>query len=84
MICPVCGADNTIQYTSVEQYGRVFKVNKDGKISRRSKLEYIGPEEWGIITCSACGAYWTDQGEPCAGFEARVECDGISFEKVIE
>lgn len=61
MKCPKCDAEGTLVYSEYFQYSVDRKVLKDGRLARKSKKSYSSSEEWGSVTCSACGAYFTTE-----------------------
>lgn len=51
--CPCCGGTNLI-FDSLYQYGRQYKVRKDGKLSKNYKRVDYGPMECAYIFCKDC------------------------------
>lgn len=51
--CPLCGGE--LEYVDLYQYSNVFRILKNGKISKKRKLRREeGPMECGFINCSIC------------------------------
>lgn len=51
--CPLCGGE--LEYAVLYQYSKVFRILKNGKISKKRKLRRDeGPMECGYINCPNC------------------------------
>ena len=48
--CPNCGSN--LEYSSLYQFSKVYKILKDGTISKRFKKRYEGSMECGFISCT--------------------------------
>lgn len=48
--CPLCGAG--LEYSSLYQFSKVYKILKNGTLSSTSKKRYEGSMECGFISCS--------------------------------
>ncbi len=79
--CPKCGSTGTLVYQNIQQCAYQHKVLKNGKISKRKKFVYIGPEEWGMLVCENCGESWTNTDPD--GFNIDGE-ENIFFEDIDE
>lgn len=57
-ICPVCGGRMVVEFFG--NYGDVYKVNKNGTLSKTRKERHIYPVDFGYceIYCSKCGLAW--------------------------
>lgn len=49
-ICPVCGSN--LEYSSLYQFSKVYKILKNGTISKKFKKRYEGSMECGFISCT--------------------------------
>ena len=47
--CPVCGSN--LEYHSLYQFSKVYKILKSGKLSSRPKRDDECPMECGFISC---------------------------------
>lgn len=51
--CPVCGEE--LEYVELYQYSKVYRILKNGKVSKTMKYERDGgPMECGFIVCTNC------------------------------
>lgn len=51
--CPLCGGE--LEYVALHQYSDVYRILKNGKISKTRKLRRDeGSMECGFINCSCC------------------------------
>lgn len=51
MKCPICKEENTLTVHYLYQYSHEYKIRKDGKISKKYRVNDNGPEEIGILVC---------------------------------
>ena len=56
--CPVCGGRIEVSY--LYQYSMDYRLNKDGRLSRRYRVSGGGPMECGIACCLDCHETWED------------------------
>lgn len=63
MKCPKCGSEN-LTVSFYYQYSHDYKINKNGKLSKRYKNNEVGSLEWSSIQCMDCG--FSESSEDCA------------------
>ena len=54
MICPHCKSEDTIVYTELFKCQRVYKLRKDGRISKQYTLRPVGDSELDYFYCTNC------------------------------
>lgn len=57
--CPVCGGQ--IEVSELFQYAHDFRLNKNGKLSKKYKKRDVGSMEVAIAGCLDCGEYWDSE-----------------------
>ena len=53
-ICPNCGGTN-LELDCLYQYGIIYKINKDGKVSKKYRKQDYGTMDCAYIHCCDCG-----------------------------
>ena len=65
--CPICGSE--LEYVSLHQYSKIYRILKNGKISKTMKYKRDeGPMECGFIGCSNCD-FHTDCDLDCEDYK---------------
>ena len=54
--CPIC--NGTIVVSWLYQYSHDYKINRNGKLSKRRKITDGGSMEVAIATCEKCNLHW--------------------------
>lgn len=56
--CPKCGGKIEVSY--LYQYAHEYRLNKDGRLSKKYTVRDCGPMECGLACCLDCGVTWED------------------------
>ena len=54
----MCGG--TIAVRWLYQYSHDYKINKNGRLSKRYEIVDAGPMEVAIASCKKCNNYWSE------------------------